>query len=164
MKGSAKTAGRGPSALRIRPAHEADRRPILALLRETNLPTDDLAASSARMFYVAGKGDELLGCAAVETFATAGLLRSVAVRADQRGVGIATALVSALERAAAGSGIERLFLLTTSAPEFFARIGYVVCDRLEAPEAIQRSPQFAQLCPKSAVCLSKALRAPRRRR
>jgi amino-acid N-acetyltransferase len=65
--------------------------------------------------------------------------------------------VAAMEDSARTTGLSRLYLLTTTASQFFARVGYEVISRVEAPNSLQRNSQFAELCPASAVCMSKTL-------
>jgi N-acetylglutamate synthase-like GNAT family acetyltransferase len=50
-----------------------------------------------------------------------------------------------------------LYLLTTSAAPYFARHGYQVLVREQAPQAIRHSKQFADLCPSSATLMHKDL-------
>ena len=55
------------------------------------------------------------------------------------------------------AGVETLYLLTTTAPEFFGERGYAEVNREEAPEAIRGSTEFADLCPTTATCMRKRL-------
>lgn len=85
------------------------------------------------------------------------LLRSLAVAPDHRGSGIATALVTHAEQHAQSQGVTSVFLLTTTAEEFFRRRGYVATERSHAPDAIRATREFADLCPASSALLVKAL-------
>lgn len=98
-------------------------------------------------------GDALLGCAGVERYDSAGLLRSVAVASVGRGHGLGGRLVDACIARARAQGLETLWLLTTTAPAFFQRLGFAVVDRATAPAALQASEEFADMCPVSAVCM-----------
>ena len=66
----------------------------------------------------------------------------------------------ALDALARQRGVRALYLLTTAAADFFARHGYVRIPRDTAPPVLQRTAEFAALCPTRAVCLTKALDAP----
>jgi len=68
-----------------------------------------------------------------------------------------TVSASLIERARS-SGAERLWLLTTGAGDFFARLGWVVADRDTAPIAIRASDQFTTLCPASAMLMMRVVR------
>jgi amino-acid N-acetyltransferase len=48
-------------------------------------------------------------------------------------------------------------LLTQTAEALFAQHGYRRAERASAPAALQASPQFASLCPSSAVFMQKDL-------
>jgi amino-acid N-acetyltransferase len=95
--------------------------------------------------------------AGLERFGPVGLLRSLAVSTGARGRGLGRALVSAIEDEARSSGIADLYLLTTTADEFFSRLGYVRIARDETPVAIASTAQFSALCPSSAVVMRKSM-------
>jgi amino-acid N-acetyltransferase len=99
---------------------------------------------------VAAGGLQRFGCSA--------LLRSVVVAEDRRGNGLGQMIVWELELLASATHISRLFLLTQTASEFFARQGYRVIERSAVPEEVQGSEEFRSLCPSSAVCMAKILR------
>jgi len=140
----------------IRDACEDDLPDIRRLLERNALPTADLALSRPA-FVVARAGDALLAAGGLETFGTTGLLRSVVVDEARRGAGLGHALVERIERAAAGSGMTRLVLLTETAREFFLGLGYVDIPRDTAPEAVRGSAEFRALCPQSAHCMQKRI-------
>ncbi len=147
----------------IRPAKPDDLTVVRALLAEHELVYTDLGPAHMASFVVVPAHDQPASVAAVagvETFpddAGEGLLRSVAVRASLRGRGIGVNLVAAVEERARLVGIRRLWLLTTTAPDFFRRLGYADTPRAIAPVAVQQSSEFKSLCPASAICLSKRL-------
>jgi len=86
-----------------------------------------------------------------------GLLRSLVVERPARGTGLGTAICDRLEAIARGDGIDTLYLLTTTAPEFFAARGYAEIERAEAPDAIRGTTEFEDLCPASATAMRKSL-------
>ena len=146
----------------IRPGTPEDFAAFCGLLTENGLVHEDLTPAHMAGFLIipAQEGSSFLGAVAgVETFpgADEGLLRSVAVVPALRGKGVAKGLVSALEKRAGTLGLRRLWLLTTTAPDFFRRLGYADTPRAQAPAAVQQSGEFKNLCPASAVCLSKPI-------
>ncbi|WP_158277588.1 RNA polymerase sigma factor SigZ [Opitutus sp. ER46] len=145
-------------ALSIRPARKADTRAITALLQISGLGHDDLAAH-LRHFLVAQDGEDVVGVIGAEVHAGAALLRSLAVAPAHRGTGLGRALVRAADEAGARWGVTQWWLLTTSAEAFFARDGFRVAERGEAPPEIQRTGQFTGGVCRSAVCLTRARRA-----
>ena len=126
-----------------------------ALLREAGLPVDDLVAPMAVQLFGAFDGDELVGVVGLEGAGNDALLRSLAVVDARRGDGYGRALVASAEREAARKGVRCLYLLTTTAAEFFERLGYRRIARSDAPPAIAATPQFAALCPASSTCMAK---------
>ncbi|NHN61206.1 MULTISPECIES: arsenic resistance N-acetyltransferase ArsN2 [Halorussus] len=141
-------------ALRKADSETLDR--IEELLDANGLP-HEAVRSSPECFYVARSGGALVGIGGVERYGSAGLLRSVAVPAPMRGAGYGTALCDALEERARVDGVETLYLLTTTAAEFFARRGYERVGREAAPERVRGTSQFADRCPDSATCMRKRL-------
>ena len=93
----------------------------------------------------------------VELFGDVALLRSLAVSADARSSGMGTALVRHVESYAVSQGVRTLYLLTTTAEGFFARLGYASVAREAAPPAIRSTPEFAGICPASSAFMSKQL-------
>jgi amino-acid N-acetyltransferase len=81
----------------------------------------------------------------------------VAVEESERGLGVGTAICGVLESRARDAGIDRLFLLTTTAAAFFADRGYRELPREAAPAAIRETTEFDSLCPDSAVSLARSL-------
>lgn len=97
------------------------------------------------------------GFGMIEGEGTDRLLRSVVVPAPQRGTGAGTRLVDLLVEQAAELGAERLWLLTTTAADFFDRMGWATVPRDAAPAAIRASEQFTSLCPSSATLMMREL-------
>lgn len=140
----------------IERALDSDRPAIEGLLTGSGLPLDglDIALPTA---LVARTGTDVVGCAAVEAYGSAGLLRSVCVAPDLRGTGLGTRLVAEAEALAAAHGIVELYLLTETAGPWFERLGYAATTRASVPPALTASPEFTSACPESAAVLSKRL-------
>lgn len=146
----------------ITAAKAEDYAAVRGLLADSVLVYEDLTPANLDTFLVIPTGGDVPALAAVaglETFqgGREGLLRSVAVSPALRGRGVGASLVTAVEAKARVLTIGRLWLLTTTAPDFFRRLGYADSKRTDAPEAVQQSNEFKSLCPASAVCLSKLL-------
>ena len=131
---------------------------VIALLGGCGLPVDDLSSVSLEYFELAVDAQgRIVGVAGFDRADRDALLRSLAVTADWRGRGLGEQLVARREAAARDAGVDRLFLLTTSAADYFRRLGYGEVSRADVPEAIAAHAQFRSLCPASAKCLSKRL-------
>ena len=129
-----------------------------SLLRQCNLPVRDLSGNKRiNLFDKIKKGDPV-GIVGIEIYGNTGLLRSLAVAENQRGNGLGQRLVEHAEECAAQSGIQSLWLLTETALGFFEKLSYISTERSAAPMAIRQSTQLKDLCPASAVLMTKALR------
>lgn len=140
----------------VRPAAANDAQAIRALLESSGLPTADLVHSRPE-FVVACEGPRIIGVGGLEIFGATGLVRSVAVAPDWRGLGMARQIVRHLEERAQQLGLSELVLLTQTAKDFFERQGYRVIERQLAPAPVQASEEFRTLCPTSALCMSKRI-------
>ena len=131
---------------------------VAPLLRQGGLTTGDLP-DDLEHFFACGAPGRPDGVVGIELYGGHAILRSLAVSPDARGRGCGTALVAAAERYARAHDVRTIHLLTETAREFFEALGYRPTDRAGAPETIRQSRQFAELCPASAVFMTKALDA-----
>lgn len=136
---------------------------VRALLADAGLPVADLDGADGPTLFGLRRAGVLVAVVGIERHGRAGLLRSLAVAQDARGLGFAGLLVDAAEDWAAAQGIATLHLLTQTAEAFFGRRGYARQPRVQAPPAIAATAQFAGLCPGTAAFMAKTLPAPRRR-
>jgi amino-acid N-acetyltransferase len=144
------------TGITLREAREADLPEIRMLLERSALPTADFEHSRP-WFIVAREGTALVGAGGIEARGETALLRSVVVSEGKRGSGLGRALVESIEAAARARGVNELILLTETARDFFARLGYSDIARAEAPAAVRESAEFKSLCPESARCMRKLL-------
>lgn len=129
---------------------------VESLLAANDLPVADLRSGAGR-FLVARRAGERVGVGGLEVHGTEGLVRSVAVERAARGEGVGTALCDALAAEARTAGVETLYLLTTTAADFFARRGYERCGRDATPPSIRATTEFATLCPEHATVMRRRL-------
>lgn len=132
---------------------------VESLLTTAQLPVSDLGSSHSLNLLGIRHGTRLVGVVGVEVYGSVGMLRSLAVEPAHRSSGMGVGLVSDAETWAAEQGIETLYLLTTTAARFFARLGYEAVARSEAPAAIATTAQFSDLCPASSTFMRKSLAA-----
>jgi amino-acid N-acetyltransferase len=132
---------------------------VEALLTEAQLPVADLASSRSLNLLGVQDGGRLVGVVGVEVYGSTGLLRSLAVEPAHRNSGLGASLVSNAEIWASAQGVETLYLLTTTAAQFFAKRGYEAVPRSDAPAAIAVTAQFSDLCPASSTFMRKVLAA-----
>ncbi len=140
----------------FRPAAPADWAAIETLLTDAGLPRD--GAQDHLGSFIVGEVDGIIVCAgALEHYDEAALLRSVVVSASRRGSGAGGQLYEALTAMARSRGIGKLYLLTTTAPAFFARRGFKEAARDAVPAAMHASREFQGACPASATLMSLSL-------
>jgi arsenate reductase len=147
-------AAHAPDGVSIEPAAPADLAAVEALVAAGGLPTEVVGDRFPGAYAVARRAGAVVGAAALERHGDAALLRSVAVAGGERGRGTGIALVADRLAGAADTGVGRVYLLTTTAPDFFRRFGFAEVERDSAPAALQASPEFAALCPSSATCMA----------
>jgi amino-acid N-acetyltransferase len=136
-----------------RPARET----VISLLTAAGLPHEDLTESHLEHFFCAGEASAPVGIVGLELHGDCALLRSLAVSESVRATGIGSALVSHAEAYARSRGARAIYLLTTTAEDFFTRLGYARADRSAAPAAIQSTREFTDLCPASSAFMVKQL-------
>lgn len=139
----------------IEPATIRDLPAILELLERAELPVVGVK-ENVEGFVVARRENEVIGCAAVEIYGADGLLRSVEVAPPFRGRGIAAVLVQNLAERCARDDVASLYLLTTTASDYFVRLGFEPCSRDAAPEGIRSSWEFRSGCPATAQLMRRA--------
>jgi N-acetylglutamate synthase-like GNAT family acetyltransferase len=133
-------------------AHPDELSAVLALLAEASLPTEEVAEHFAD-FLVARAEGKVVGSVGIERYGPSALLRSLAVVPEYRGHGLGTALTERALDDARQQGVQRVFLLTTTAADFFPGFGFKRIHREEADSAVQDSMEFRTACCASAVCM-----------
>ena len=141
-------------------ADPSDEPQVRQLLAGCELPDEDITASHLQHFLVVRHETNLAGVIGLELFGQCALLRSLAVKANVRGQGIATRLVEKVEKYARSHELESLYLLTTTAEGFFEKQGYCTTDRNNVPTVLKDTAEFKTICPSTAICMVKSLKAP----
>jgi amino-acid N-acetyltransferase len=142
----------------IAPASQRDYNDLIALLEAASLPTEDLERSWMAHFLVArNRFGKVIGAIGVERYGRAALLRSLVVAPEYRNRELGTQLVAELEARCRSLAVADLFLLTTTARDFFARQRYQAIGRESVPVALRTAAEFTRICPDSAICMTKSL-------
>lgn len=138
-------------------AAEAGLKPrILSLLQANDLPVSDI--DDHKVLFALMHAEDVVGTGGLEYFGEVALLRSISVRKDFQGTGLGKQIVRSLEMIASQKDIDCLFLLTTTAKEFFLKEGYEIIDREKAPTSIKNSTEFSGACPASAIAMKKIIK------
>ena len=137
--------------IRLNASHLPD---IETLLQKCDLPFED-CKEQLDNFYGITSGNDLIAIGALQIEGPVALLRSVAVREENRGRGLAVRLTQHLLEAARTNGVRDIYLLTESAEHYFTRFGFQAVERNSVPAYVQSTRQFESLCPASAqaMCL-----------
>jgi N-acetylglutamate synthase-like GNAT family acetyltransferase len=133
----------------LRQAQPADWPAVRTLLTANQLPLDG-AQEHLSTFVIAESGREVVGCAGVEPRGDVALLRSVAIAPGLHAQGIGQEMVRLVLQEARRRSFKAVYLLTTTARDYFQRLGFVVSDRAAAPNGLQQSAEFQGACPVSA--------------
>ncbi len=132
---------------------------ILALLSEVQLPHDGVAENVDNFFVARDASSQLIATIGLERHGGTALLRSAAVAPQYQGCGIGSQLTRRLLERAAGDGVEKVVLLTSTAGEFFARhFGYCETPRSAFDNELAASSEWNLPRCSSAVCMSLTLK------
>jgi len=142
---------RRPGA-RLRAARASDFAAVIKLLSGAGLPTAGIPAD-LHGFIVAEHVGRLVGVTGLERHGSVGLLRSVAVTSDVRGMGLGAALVEKALSDSAADGVTDVYLLTSTAEGYFRRHGFRPVSRDIVPAAIKESLEFREACPATAAVM-----------
>ena len=130
---------------------------IVELLEANQLPTAGVADHLSTMI-VARHGRRIAGAAGLELHSDGALLRSVVVSQAFRGQALGHRLTDAALSLAREEGVASVFLLTTTAENFFAKFGFEPIIRDDVPLSVRSSVEFTSACPTSATVMRKRLK------
>lgn len=138
----------------VEPAAGGDHDAIKAILAASLLPSRDIGHPNQR-FVIARQNGRVLGCAGLEHYGENGLARSIAVDWTRRTSGLGSRLHERLLHEAICCGVKRLFVITATAEDFFARHGYSRVSLEKVPAEIRQSEEFRMLAPASAAAMTR---------
>lgn len=136
----------------IAPVQPLDFEMVASFLAKAGLPANDLPEGLPH-FFKAEIGNELAGTVGLEIYGRFALLRSLAVPEKFRNRQTGRKLYSAAVTHASENGVGELFLITTTADRYFARLGFVIIERETVPPEIRQTQQFQGVCPSSATVM-----------
>jgi amino-acid N-acetyltransferase len=125
------------------------------LIKKNDLHADDI--SDKTNLFVMEENNDVIGTVGIELYGDEALLRSLSVDTEKRSLGIGKQLVDFVENYAARQRVSNIYLLTTTAENFFHKKGYAVVSREDVPEIIRTSSEFSKVCPASAIVMKKQL-------
>jgi amino-acid N-acetyltransferase len=140
----------------VRAAKPTDLPNIMSFLKNNGLPTNGVEKCLTNFVVAEDKDGSWVGIAGLEVYGKGGLLRSVAVGKQYRGLGHGRKLVDAVLGNAKARGIQTVYLLTDSADAYFKGLGFEAVDRENIDEAVKASPEFTECC-ETAVAMRKTI-------
>ncbi len=144
----------GVPFLRDAPIPGTDPR-LHAALAAAALPVDDLEEPGRCFFAYGTLGRTALGFGGYELLGRDALVRSVVVLPEARKRRVGRNLLALLLRRAFDAGARTAWLLTITAPTFFANVGFRHVARNVAPAAILATREAAGLCPATSVLMTR---------
>ncbi len=139
----------------LRLAAPSDEPGVEALLTASGLPLDGVH-EALPCFVVAEDAGDIVGVAGIEACGAAGehaLLRSVAVAPGWQKRGLGRALVTRTIAEAEARGATALYLLTTTAEQYFPTFGFRTTSRDAVPDDVRATTEFQGACPASATVM-----------
>lgn len=143
-------------SVRIELARRDDLSAVLGLLARNDLPPDGLAERFDHALVARRDGD-IVGSAVLEVYGDAALLRSVAVDPTLRSQGLGRRLTEAALERARREGVQTVYLLTTTAGDYFPRFGFRPVAREAVAPGVQASVEFTSVCPASSLVMKREL-------
>ncbi len=129
---------------------------MVRLLTESALPTAG-ALEHLGTALVARSHQGIVGSAMLEIYDDGALLRSVAVAPAARNRGLGAQLTESALRLAETLEVPAVYLLTTTAEQFFRKFAFLPILREDVPAGVQGSVEFRSACPASALVMRRSL-------
>lgn len=139
-----------------RTADSNDFKTVTTLLQSENLPIEDIVRELPH-FFVIEDGNNVIAVGGLEVYGNDGLVRSMIVDPNYRNRSLAAILLNKLQEYAAEQGITALYLITTTAREYFAKKGFKAIAREEVSSSLASSREFSTLCPSTATVMMRKL-------
>jgi amino-acid N-acetyltransferase len=140
----------------LRSATPDDLPAVMSLLERSSLPTEGVSDNFSRFILAEDQG-RLVGAVGLELYGASALLRSAAVEESWRGTGVGRVLVERALDVARERGIDDVYLLTTTAENYFPRFGFTCVSRDAVAEGVRASVEFQSACPASATVMRRAV-------
>ncbi len=129
---------------------------MLSLLAAEKLPVEGVREAFGNFVVAEGRGAPV-GGVGMEVYGRYALLRSAIVEKTWQGYGIGRALVAEVISRARTRNIDVIYLLTTTAENYFPAFGFEKIDRAEIPAELMESAELRGACPDSAIVMKLGL-------
>ncbi len=129
----------------ILPARSEHMERVRHLLAGVGLPPKYMTDDRAGDVLVVADESGIVGCVALEAQDDAAVLHSLAVVPERRGGGLGWMLAETVVERARAAGVQRLYLLTESASDFFAeKLGFHKIERSSVDHKIALTRHFKE--------------------
>jgi len=128
-------------AVEIGFAVTSDATELQSLLFVCGLSSHGLFAPDALYWTARTANGRLIGCSGLEISGQAGLLRSVAVSEDARGLGVAQRIVECVLAESRKRSIRHVYLFSKDSGGFFEKLGWLEAPVPEAAQALATATQ-----------------------
>lgn len=145
----------------LRAADPRDIPAIEGLLTGARLPTEGVVALVSAVpdaFVVAESEGDIVGAGGLEPAGANALLRSIVVAEAARSGGVGQRLVERLLADADARGLQNVYLLTTTAADWFPRFGFRRVERASVPPAVSGTWEFRTGCADTAIAMARLAR------
>jgi amino-acid N-acetyltransferase len=146
------TTARTQDGLALRVARPQDFSAVQELLVASSLPLDGVE-EALEHFQLAEADGQLVAVGGLEIRGAYALLRSVAVHPDWRSRGLGRRIVERLIAEADARQLRGLYLLTTTAADYFPHFGFERVTREMVPPELRGTAEFQGACPASATVM-----------
>jgi len=140
--------------MKIRNATSSDFPEVERLLLASKLPLEGVKENFSS-FVVAEEAGTIAGAIGLEKYGSAALVRSAVVSPSSRGTGVGRQLVERVLQRANEEGIDDIYLLTTTAENYFPKFGFTPTTRSAVPESVKASAEFRGACPDTAIVMTR---------
>jgi len=144
--------GRTYPTVMLRRARPEDLAAVERLLTAAELPLAGVA-EHFDSFLIAVAAAGVVGAVGIERYDRYGLLRSAVVERDSQGRGIGALLTLRVLDDARARGLRAVYLLTTTAADFFARFGFRRIARGDVAPELWQSAELQGACPETATLM-----------
>ena len=135
-----------------RPTRSNELPHLEALLKANKLCFNDLESQGVELFSVT-KEDTLVGYFGYEVFGDNALFRSFIVVPEEQGKNYGVHIWNMAKEQLKERKVKHVYLLTNTATDFFAKVGYTLFERAQVPESIAQTSEFVTFCPSDSICM-----------
>lgn len=136
----------------LKRAKDNDLPVISDILEKNDLVYEDIQNKNIE-FFRAYDNDLFVGIIGLEQFGGIGFLRSLVVLDAHRDKGYGKEICNCIFDYAKNKQNKEIYLLTTTAEDFFKKLGFKIIERKDVPEEIKNTAEYSHFCPDSAACM-----------